>query len=98
VDGGRACKLFRRELSFEEGIEKLSLLSMEMFICSEYLHISHNEFDKFPREEKFKWYIYVQEKGKYEEKKQKDYDRKRKEKEAEGRGRDAPKSPGLKTT
>ncbi len=96
MDGGGTHKFFRKELSFEEDIEKTTSLAVEMFICSEYLHITHLEFEKLPWEEKIKWYILVQEKGKREEKKQEEADRKSKERKTEN-NKDAPQSPGLKT-
>jgi hypothetical protein len=63
-----------------------------MFICAEYLHISHSEFEKLPRDEKYKWYVYVQEKSKYHDKERKALEQKRK---AEEMKRNAPKSPGI---
>jgi len=76
-------------------VERSTPLALEMFICSEYLHIPHYEFKKFPWEEKMKWYVYVQEKGKREEKRQEEQDRKMKEAKAKD-NKDAPASPGLK--
>jgi hypothetical protein len=93
MDGGRVHKFFRTELSFSKDEKKTTFLGLEMFICSEYLHIPHCEFKKLPRHERLLWYIYVEEKGKEQEKRDKEMSTKRKMDEMK---RNADPSPGLK--
>jgi len=41
-------------------------LETEMFICSEYLHCTHTEFEKLPRTEKLKWFLFLEMKSRRE--------------------------------
>ncbi len=60
---------FRYEIGLTDNpdFDKVTSLYADMFICSEYLHCTHEEFKRKPYKEKCKWYAFVEMKGRREE-------------------------------
>ena len=80
---------FRSELSLDEKIRKkrTTPLALEMSICSEWLHITHEEFTRLPHEEKIKWYAFAEARSDFYEKQEKEREMERRVAKNEAKAR-----------
>ena len=80
---------FRSELHLEEKMRKkrTSALALEMSICSEWLHITHGEFERLPHTEKLKWYAFAEARSEYYAKQEKEREMERRASQSAAKAR-----------